>query len=290
MLAFEGVCKSFGGRVAVEDLTFAVSSGTIVGFVGPNGAGKTTSLRILLGLVTPDDGRATVAGVPYAKLTDPPAMVGAALESQGFFPGRSGRNQLRIVARASGRGSAAADALLERVGLSGAADRRVGEYSLGMRVRLSLACALVAEPAALVLDEPTTGLDRDGVRWLWGLLRAQAERGCAVLVSSHALSELEHVADEVAILVGGRLVGLGPVAELGGSRPATRVRCTERNRLAAALRARGIDVRPLDADELLVTADAQSVSSVALAHGIIVSELLDAGNDLGALFDKLTRA
>ena len=236
-------------------MTFGVREGRIVGFVGPNRAGKTTSLRMLLGLVAPDSGRATVHGVPYAELSDPLATVGAALESQGFYPGRSGRQQLRIAARAAGRGPATGDETLEAVGLAGAGDRRVGDYSLGMRIRLALGCALVGEPGALVLDEPTTGLDRDGVRWLWSVLRAHAARGCAIIVSSHALHELEQVADEVAILVGGRLVAVGQVAELAGE-PATRVRSDETDRLSAALRGAGIHVRPVGADELLVAADA----------------------------------
>ncbi len=290
MLAFDGVCKSFDGRAAVEQLTFEVRPGTVVGFVGPNGAGKTTSLRILLGLVTPDSGRATVRGMTYAALPDPPATVGAALESQGFYPGRSGRRQLRIAARACGRAPAVGDETLELVGLGGAADGRVGDYSLGMRMRLSLGCALVAEPSALVLDEPTTGLDRDGVRWLWGLLRTQAERGCAILVSSHALHELEQVADEVAILVGGRLVAIGPIAELGAGRRATRVRSNSSDRLMVALREAGIEARTQDADRLLVVADAASVGRIALEQGIVISELHDVGGDLGQLFDELRRS
>lgn len=289
VLAFDGVCKSFGGRAAVEDLTFEVGAGRVLGFVGPNGAGKTTSLRMLLGLVAPDSGRATVGGVPYAALSDPPAAVGAALESQGFYTGRSGRQQLRIAARAAGRAPASGDETLELVGLAGAGDRRVGDYSLGMRIRLALGCALVGEPPALVLDEPTTGLDRDGVRWLWRVLREHAARGCAILVSSHALHDLEQVADEVAILVSGRLVARGSVTELAGA-PATRVRSDDSDRLRAALRAAGIHARPLDADELLVAADAASVGSVALEHGVVVSELRDVRGDLGELFDELRRA
>jgi len=289
-LAFERVCKSFAGRRAVDDVSFEVPAGRVVGFVGPNGAGKTTSLRMLLGLVAPDSGRAQIGGVAYAALPDPPATVGAALESQGFYPGRRGRQQLEIEARAAGRPRASVDELLERVGLAVAADRRVGEYSLGMRVRLSLACALIGAPSALVLDEPTTGLDRDGVRWLWSLLRDEARRGCAILVSSHALHELEAVADEVAILVEGRLVAFGAVAELGDRRPATRVRCVDGDRLAAALRADGVAVREIAGDELLVEAGAERVGSAALEHGILVLGLREGESSLGELFDELTRA
>ena len=288
-LAFEGICKSYGGRRVVDDLSFMVQPGTVVGFVGPNGAGKTTSLRMLLGVVAPDDGHATIGGVPYAALPHPAATVGAALESQGFYPGRSARQQLRIAARAAGRPGAATDDLLERVGLAAAADRRAGEYSLGMRGRLALACALVGEPAALVLDEPTTGLDRDGVQWLWQLLRAEAARGCAILVSSHALHELETVADAVAILVRGRLVAFGPAAVLGGHGGATRVRCADADRLAAALTGAGIGVRRVGRDELIAETDTARVGSIALERGVAVTGLSDAGADLGALYDELTR-
>jgi ABC-2 type transport system ATP-binding protein len=158
-----------------------------------------------------------------------------------------------------------------------------------MRGRLLLACALVGEPAALVLDEPTTGLDRDGVQWLWQLLRAEAARGCAILVSSHALHELEEVADAVAILVQGRLVAFGPAADLGGHGRASRVRSSDGERLAGALTAAGIAVRRLAGDELLAEADAALVGSIALEHGIVVCGLSDAGADLGALYDELTR-
>ena len=213
-LAFAGVSKRLGGRPVLDDLTFEVRPGTVLGFVGPNGAGKTTALRILVGLATPDAGGATVDGLPYRRLRDPATVVGAALQGQSFYPGRTARQHLRIVATAAGRGGAAVGELLECVGLTDAGDRRAGELSAGMRARLALASALIGRPNALVLDEPATGLDPDGLRWLRALLRDHAERGGSVIASSHDLHELERVADELAVLVAGRLVAAGETRRL----------------------------------------------------------------------------
>jgi ABC-2 type transport system ATP-binding protein len=213
-LAFAAVTKHLADRCVLHDLTFEVRPGTVVGFVGPNGAGKTTALRILLGLAAPDGGKATVGGRPYRLLRDPATVVGATLQGQSFYPGRTARQHLRILATAVGRGEPAVDELLEQVGLSEAADRRVGEFSVGMRSRLLLAGALIGRPTALVLDEPASGLDPDGVAWLRRLLREHADRGCAVMSSSHDLLELERTADEVAVLVAGRLVAAGDVRRL----------------------------------------------------------------------------
>lgn len=216
-LAFAGVSKRFGARRVLEDLMLEVRPGTVVGFIGPNGAGKTTALRILLGLVAPDRGCATVDGRPYRRLHDPATVVGAALQGQGFYPGRTARQHLRILATAVARGADRVDELLACVGLVGVADQPVGEFSLGMRSRLLLAGALIGRPAALVLDEPGNGLDPDAVRWLRELLRDHADRGCAVMVSSHDLDELERVTDEVAVLVEGRLIASGEVSRLTGN-------------------------------------------------------------------------
>ena len=219
MVAIEvrGLAKRFGGVQAVADLSFQVEHGEVTAFLGVNGAGKTTTLRILLGLVAPDAGTAVIKGQPYAALADPMHQVGAVLEASGFHPGRTARNHLRIQAMAAGVAEPRIDDVLERVGLTGAARRRVGEFSLGMRQRLGLAAALLAGPDVLILDEPANGLDPPGIRWLRDMLRGMAADGTAVLVSSHILAEVAQTADSVVIIDHGRLVAQAPLAGLLGS-------------------------------------------------------------------------
>ena len=181
------------------------SAGAVTGFLGPNGAGKTTTLRMLLGLATPSAGIATIFGRRYAELDDPLGTVGAVLETATFHPWRTARQHLRIVAAAAGIDEARIGEVLRRVDLAGAADRRVGGFSLGMRQRLGLAGALLGRPRLLVLDEPANGLDPEGIRWLRTLLRDYARGGNSVLISSHLLSEVAHTVDDVVIIAAGRV-------------------------------------------------------------------------------------
>ena len=207
MLELTHVTKRFGSVLALDDVTFTVPSGQIVGFLGPNGAGKSTCLRILTGLVPPDEGGATVSGVRYADLPNPAATVGSLLSAEGFHPGRSGLETLRMAALTLGLPRRRVGEVLAEVGLSDAeARRRVGAYSLGMRQRLGVAQALLGDPQALILDEPANGLDPQGQRWLSGLLRSRAARGCAVLLSSHQLHEVSRLAHRVVMIGGGRLL------------------------------------------------------------------------------------
>jgi ABC-2 type transport system ATP-binding protein len=208
-----GLVKRFGPVTAVDDLSFAVRPGTITGFLGPNGAGKTTTLRMLLGLVAPDAGTATINGQPYAALPEPLHQVGAVLEASSFHPGRTARAHLRIQALAADVDASRIEDVLDLVGLADAAGRRIGGFSLGMRQRLGLATALLADPEVLILDEPANGLDPEGIRWLRGLLRGFAAEGGTVLVSSHMLAEVAQTIDSVVIINHGRLVAQGPVAE-----------------------------------------------------------------------------
>jgi ABC-2 type transport system ATP-binding protein len=210
----ENLTKRFGSTLAVDDLSFSVQAGRIVGFLGPNGAGKTTTLRALLGLINPTAGRATIEGRLYGALEDPTATVGAVLDGGMLHPGRSGRNHLRALARASGVAPARVDELLELVALTDAANRRAGGYSLGMRQRLGLASALLGDPELLVLDEPANGLDPAGVHWLRRFLRRFAEQGRTVLVSSHMLAEAAQTVDRVIIIDRGRRVASGHLDEL----------------------------------------------------------------------------
>ncbi|MFE6282621.1 ABC transporter ATP-binding protein [Streptomyces sp. NPDC057877] len=213
-ITIDGLTKRYGAVTAVDDLTFAVEPGVVTGFLGPNGAGKTTTLRMLLGLVTPTAGRALIDGHRYAELPEPRRAVGAVLEATGFHPGRSGRDHLRILARAGGVPASRVEEVLDRVGLGGSGHRRVGGYSLGMRQRLGLAAALLGEPGVLVLDEPANGLDPAGVADLRELLRGLAEEGRTVLMSSHVLSEVAQTVDRVVIVAGGTLRYSGPLADL----------------------------------------------------------------------------
>jgi ABC-2 type transport system ATP-binding protein len=235
-IVVEDLTKVFRGKVrAVDRLTFAVEPGTVTGFLGPNGAGKTTTLRMLLGLVRPTAGTATIGGRRYAQIDRPLTVVGAALESSGFHPARTGRNHLRIQCTVAGLPDTRADQLLAQVGLAEAARRKVRGYSLGMRQRLALATALVGDPGVLILDEPANGLDPDGIRWLRGFLRHLAGQGRTVLVSSHLLNEVQEFADRVVILDRGRLVRAGSIAELTAGHESVIVRSPDPAALASAL-------------------------------------------------------
>lgn len=209
--------KRFGTVEAVSGLSFDVEQGSVTGFLGANGAGKTTTLRTLLGLVSATSGTAHINGRPYAGLSHPLRQVGAALETSGFYPGRTARDHLRILALAAGVDSSRADDALDIVDLSSAANRRIGGFSLGMRQRLGLAGALIANPEILILDEPANGLDPEGVRWLRDLLRGYAADGGTVLVSSHILAEVAQTVDHVVIIDHGRLVRQGSLAGVAGS-------------------------------------------------------------------------
>ena len=212
-----GLTKRYGAVLAVDQLSFSVEAGQIVGFLGPNGAGKTTTLRMLLGLVRADAGSATIGGLGYRDLPAPSHQVGAVLEAASFHPGRTARNHLRVQALAADVNAARIEDVLDVVGLTDAADRRVGGFSLGMRQRLGLAAALLADPEVLILDEPTNGLDPEGVRWLRTLLRDMASGGTTVLVSSHILAEVAQTVDSVIIINHGRTVAQAPITQLTAS-------------------------------------------------------------------------
>jgi len=214
VIAVRSLTKTYGGRPVVDELSFTAPAGRVTGFLGPNGAGKTTTLRCLLGLAEPTSGTAFIDGRRYMDLVSPRRHVGAVLASTGFHPSRSGRNHLRVIARAAGIEASRIGPLLELVGLSGAADRRVGGYSLGMRQRLGMATALLGDPPVLVLDEPVNGLDPEGVRWVRRLLRVWADEGRTVLMSSHLLGEVAQAADRVVIIRDGRLAFEADMADL----------------------------------------------------------------------------
>jgi len=213
-IQIENLAKSFGSTQAVTDVSFTASAGRVLALLGPNGAGKTTTMRILLGLVRPDSGKALITGRSYAEIQNPARQIGAVLDSGGLHPGRTGRQHLAITAAMIGQGRERVSAVLEEVGLTDSADRATSGYSLGMRQRLALANALLGEPSVLVLDEPANGLDPAGIRWLRQYLRAFAARGGTVLISTHVLTEVSLVADDVVIIDRGRSLVSGALDQL----------------------------------------------------------------------------
>jgi ABC-2 type transport system ATP-binding protein len=286
----ESLTKRFGSLTAVDDLSFSLEPGTVTGFLGPNGAGKTTTLRMLLGLAAPTKGRALVFGQPYASLERPALRVGAVLEATDFHPGRSGRNHLLTLTRATGLPDSRVDEVLRIVELDDAARRRVKGYSLGMRQRLGLASALLGDPELLVLDEPANGLDPEGVRWLRDFLRAYAAGGRTVLVSSHVLAEVAQTVDRVLIVNRGRLVTESKLdeltARLGGS---VRVRSPQAPALREALVREGLVVTAGGDGALLVDGTTSDrVGELAAAGGIVLHELASQSTSLEQVFLELT--
>ncbi len=282
----EHLSKRFGKRVlAVDDVTFSIAAGTITGVLGPNGAGKTTTLRMILDLVRPSSGSVRILGSRYRELRAPAQRVGALLDSSGFHPGRSGLNALRVIATGAGVSYDRVDTVLELVELESSAQRRVKGYSTGMKQRLALAAALLGDPEVLVLDEPANGLDPEGMRWLRTFLRAQAQDGRTVLVSSHVLAEVEQTVDDVLILSKGRLLAQGPISTLTASaQPVVRVRSPQAEKLEAALSASGAAVNRLD-DALAVRGPtAAHVGELAHANQVPVHELLTEQPSLEDLF------
>jgi ABC-2 type transport system ATP-binding protein len=273
-IELRGLSKKFGDVHAVEDVTAVVEPGRVTAFLGPNGAGKTTTLRMLLGLVAPTSGSATFGGRHYDDLPDPVRHVGAVLEASGYHPGRTALDHLRILTTAAGLPRDAPNRVLADTGLAEDARRRVGGFSLGMRQRLGLAAAMLGDPAVLVLDEPTNGLDPEGVRWLRGWVRLQADEGRTVLLSSHALSEVEQVADDVLVISHGRLVRSSSLAALRAeANVGCRVRTPDADRLCAVLAANGHAYRRTE-EGLAVNAAPELVGKLAAAHGLELHALI----------------
>ncbi len=287
-IVVEHLTKSFGsGVTAVRDLSFSAAPGKVTGFLGPNGAGKTTTLRCLLGLVTQSAGNATIDGVTYREIANPITVVGASLEASGFHPARTARNHLRMIASTAKIGDSRISEVLETVGLTAAADRKVGGYSLGMRQRLALAVALLGDPKVLILDEPANGLDPEGISWLRSFLRHQAGKGVSVLVSSHVLSEVQQTVDDVIIIRSGSLVYQGSLHALTNGGPAeviVRGPNIERFTLPSEW-----SKRSDQSGELVITgASLEAVGRAAFEQSIELHELSSKAADLEALFLGLT--
>jgi ABC-2 type transport system ATP-binding protein len=288
-ITVSGLAKTFGTVKAVDNLSFTVEPGTVTGFLGPNGAGKTTTLRCLLGLVTPTAGGSTIGGRPYTELHTPATTVGALLEASSFHPARTARSHLRVYCTVSGISTRRADEVLELVGLTGAANRKVKGFSMGMRQRLGLAAALLGDPQVLILDEPANGLDPEGIVWLRQFLRQLAGQGRTILVSSHVLSEVEQTVDSIVIINNGRLVRQGTLAELSEHHGhAVLVRSPEAERLVSALDGKA-EIDKLDDGALRITGPSTAeVGHLAFVERIELHELATERSDLEQIFFALT--
>ena len=289
-IEIKGLSKRFGDVTAVEDLSFTARRGAVTGFLGPNGAGKTTTLRMLLGLVTPTSGSALFGGQRYTDLANPVRKVGAVLEATNFHPGRRARQHLRVQAIAAGIPPERVGEVLDEVDLADSADRRVKGFSLGMRQRLGLASALLGSPEVLILDEPTNGLDPEGVYWLRQYLRAFADNGGCVLVSSHLLAEVAQTVDDVVIVANGRLVTQSSLADLAqGSKSGVRTRTPQAEGLRAALVAQGISAELVDTDAVMAFETTTDVVGLAAAGiGAVIYEMTAERFDLEEVFLELT--
>ncbi|MEU3165192.1 ATP-binding cassette domain-containing protein [Streptosporangium sp. NPDC006930] len=280
-----GLTKAFGPVSAVTDLTFRTAPGTVTGFLGPNGAGKTTTMRMMLGLVTPTSGTATIEGKRYADLTRPSATVGAVLDGSGFHPAHTALHHLRIYSRMGGYGRARALRVADVTGVSAFADRTTGTLSTGMRQRLSLATALLGDPRVLLLDEPGNGLDPEGIAWLRAFLRDLAAEGRTILISSHVLGEIERTADHIVVIRQGRLVTAGPISELYG-KAAVLVRSPRADLLRSHLT---VPAEVLGPDTLRIhDMTAAQVAAVAADHGIALHEITPERPTLEQTFLDLT--
>ena len=282
-----GLTKRFGEVLALDNLTFSVRPGVVTGFLGPNGAGKTTTLRCLLGLVTPTAGSVTLDGRAYRDVENPLRTVGAALEAASFHPGRSARAHLQVMALAGRLPSSRVDEVLLQVGMTEFADRRVGGYSLGMRQRLALAQALLGDPPVLVLDEPANGLDPAGIAWLRQFLRALAQEGRTVVVSSHVLSEVQQTVDDVVVIARGRLVRQGTLADLESGPAAVLVRTPTPALLRDALGST-YPVTEVDGRLRVEGGTTDQVGHLAHGAGVELHELTAEASDLEKVFLRMT--
>ncbi|NUS54447.1 MAG: ATP-binding cassette domain-containing protein [Streptomycetaceae bacterium] len=290
MITLERVGKRFRDAVAVDDLSLVVRPGQVTGFLGPNGAGKSTTMRMVMGLDRPTSGRALVAGRPYAELRHPLREVGALLDAKALHPGRSARNHLRALARTHRIPVRRVDEVLDVVGLTEAAGRRAGTFSLGMGQRLGIAAALIGDPGILVFDEPVNGLDPDGVLWVRGLIRSLAAEGRTVFVSSHLMSEMQVTADQLVVIGRGRLLADAPLSEVlaGAHGASVTVRGPELRPLAEALADDGARVRD-EGDRLAVVgASIEDVGRCAHRLGVLLYELSPAQASLEDAYMELT--
>ena len=250
-----GLTKRFGPTLALDGMSFTVKPGQVTGFVGPNGAGKTTTMRVILGLDAPDSGQALVGGQPYASIRRPMSRIGSLLDAGALQPSRSARNHLMWLAHSQGLSAKQVGQVMEEAGLVGVARRRAGGYSLGMRQRLGIAAAMLADPSAIMLDEPFNGMDPEGIVWMRGFLKSLAAQGRAVLVSSHLMNELQDMADHLVVVGRGKVIADTSVSSLLAAASGDRVtlRTAERGEATAVLEYAGATVAASGQDVLTIS-------------------------------------
>ncbi|MBA3490389.1 MAG: ABC transporter ATP-binding protein [Longispora sp.] len=288
-IVVSGLTKQYKKLKAVNNLSFTVEPGRVTGFLGPNGSGKTTTLRMILGLVNPTSGSATIGGTRYVDLQHPIHTVGAVLDASSVHRARTGRDHLRIVCAATGLPDGRADEVLALVGLTAAAKRKFKGYSLGMRQRLGIATAILGDPHVLILDEPANGLDPEGIHWMRDLLKGLASQGRSVLISSHLLSEMQLLADDIVIIAAGELIKQGSVAAMTGEQQSRiRVRTPQAEELVRALGA-AASVTHSDGMMFVSGVDASAIGRAALTVGAELHELFTEQADLEKVFLDLTR-
>jgi ABC-2 type transport system ATP-binding protein len=287
-----GLRKRFGSALALDGMSFVVRPGKVTGFVGPNGAGKSTTMRVILGLDSSDAGHALISGQPYARLRRPLSHIGALLDAGALQPGRTARNHLLWLAHSQGLTTRRVDEVIEQAGLTSAARRKAGGYSLGMRQRLGIAAAMLGDPPVLMLDEPFNGLDPEGIVWMRGLLRSLAGQGRAVLVSSHLMSELQDTANHLVVVGHGKVIADTSVAELIAAASGDRVmlRTRERSEAMTALAHAGGTVAATDRDTLAVAGlPAERVVALLTEAGVGFSEVSAHRASLEEAYMEMTR-
>jgi ABC-2 type transport system ATP-binding protein len=291
MITVSHLSKRYGTHVVVDDMSFDVRAGRVTGFVGPNGAGKSTTMRMMVGLTRPDRGDVRYGGIAYTKLAHPARVVGSVLDARCMHPGRTAREHLRSIAVLSGLPTARVGEVLHDVGLDPAADQRAGGFSLGMRQRLALAGALLGQPDVLLLDEPSNGLDPDGIRWLRGTLRTFADQGGTVFVSSHLIAELAMFADDLVVVGGGRLLAAEPITTtLGRGDSTVVVRTPDAAELASLLDRAGLPVHTAGPTLSVRGTTTEAVSQIAFDHRVRVVEISETSRSLEEILLDITGA
>ncbi len=291
MIEIENLTKTYGGKTAVDDVSFTVRPGRVTGFLGPNGAGKSTTMRLLVGLESATSGHARVNGKPYAQHRAPLAEVGVLLDAKAVHPRRTARAHLGALAATHGIPRSRVQEVVELTGLGGVADKRVGGFSLGMGQRLGIAAALIGDPHTVVLDEPVNGLDPEGVVWVRHLAKYLASEGRTVFLSSHLMSEMAQTADHLVVIGRGRILADAPIQQvLAGGRTRTRVRTTDREALRRALRAEEAEITEFDDDGALVTGpEPRRIAEAALSAGVLLYELTPQTESLEDVYMAMTQ-
>ncbi|MDO4888519.1 MAG: ATP-binding cassette domain-containing protein [Actinomycetaceae bacterium] len=297
MIKVDNLTKRYGSKTAVDQLSFELAPGKVTGFLGPNGSGKSTTMRCIVGLDRPTAGRCTIRGVEYSKLSSPLTTVGALLDGHAFHPGRTARQQLRVVADTHGFPKSRVDEVLELTGITSVADKRLKGFSLGMGQRVGIATALMGDPEILIFDEPVNGLDPDGVRWVRELCRTLAGQGRTVLVSSHLMSEMAQTADNLVIIGKGRLIRQGDIREFTESASHTTVHIAgpDIRAIAHALSSAGIAAQAHPASERhpeglldVAAGDRRQIGHILHQAGLEIHELSETYSSLEDVFMELT--